>query len=320
MIPADKNDANDALLDRAQGVLYGQFIGDSLGSLVEWMSPHEIEADYPNGVRELVDGGPHGLHAGQPTDDSEMALALARSLVSLSSFDLDDIRGAYERWMRSEPFSVGQTCRAALTGGYMSPDSQANGALMRISPLAVFGAGRPADADGSIAEAATEDAKITHINPLCTAVNATYVLTLTRIVREGLTRDAAVDTLQSVAREYGSPEVEDLVERGLQAPPADFVQQMGWVTIAFTNAVYELARGDSFEESLVRTVGHGGDTDTNAAICGALLGGLYGAEAIPARWRETIDTCKAYPGTLRPRPEEYWPADVSQLARSLLAL
>ncbi|MCI6207607.1 MAG: ADP-ribosylglycohydrolase family protein [Corynebacterium glucuronolyticum] len=313
-------DYDDALVDRAQGVLYGQFIGDSLGSLVEWRSPHEIAEVYPDGVRELVDGGPYGLLAGQPTDDSEMALALARSLVTLGSFDIGDIRGAYERWMRSEPFSVGQTCKAALTGGYLSPDSQANGALMRISPLAVFGAGRPAEADGAIAEAAMEDAQITHVNPLCTAVNATYTLTLARIVREGLGRDDAVDTLHTVACEYGSPEVEELVSRGLEAPPEDYVQQMGWVTIAFTNAVYELAHGDSFEESLVRTIGHGGDTDTNAAICGALVGGLYGAEAIPQRWRDTIDNCKAYPGTLRPRPEEYWPADAAKLARNLVTV
>ena len=43
-----------SMTDRAQGVLYGQVIGDSLGSLVEFASPDTIAADYPGGVRELV--------------------------------------------------------------------------------------------------------------------------------------------------------------------------------------------------------------------------------------------------------------------------
>jgi ADP-ribosylglycohydrolase len=42
-------------LDRAKGRLFGQLIGDSLGSLVEFQDPDDIKADYPNGVRELAD-------------------------------------------------------------------------------------------------------------------------------------------------------------------------------------------------------------------------------------------------------------------------
>ena len=61
-------------LSRAQGCLLGQLAGDSLGSLVEFRSPQEIRRKYPNGVRELEDGGTWGTIAGQPTDDSEMGL------------------------------------------------------------------------------------------------------------------------------------------------------------------------------------------------------------------------------------------------------
>ena len=70
----------DGVLARAQGCLLGQLVGDSLGSLVEFESPEEVRSRYPHGVRDLADGGPFNLIAGQPTDDSEMALALARML------------------------------------------------------------------------------------------------------------------------------------------------------------------------------------------------------------------------------------------------
>lgn len=68
-------------LSRAQGCLLGQLAGDALGSLVEFQSPEQIRRKYPDGVRELADGGTWGTIAGQPTDDSEMALSLARMLI-----------------------------------------------------------------------------------------------------------------------------------------------------------------------------------------------------------------------------------------------
>ena len=46
-----------ARTDRARGALLGQFAGDALGSLVEFKSPANILDLYPEGVRELEDGG-----------------------------------------------------------------------------------------------------------------------------------------------------------------------------------------------------------------------------------------------------------------------
>lgn len=73
-------DENSTTLARARGCLLGQLAGDALGSLVEFQSPEEIHRSYPEGVRELADGGTWNTIAGQPTDDSEMALLLARML------------------------------------------------------------------------------------------------------------------------------------------------------------------------------------------------------------------------------------------------
>jgi len=71
----------------------------------------------------------------------------------------------------------------------------------------------------------------------------------------------------------------------------------------------------------VDTVMRGGDTDTNAAITGALLGAVYGLSAIPERWVRTVLECRpeeGRPGVERPRPQEYWPVDALDLAVSLL--
>lgn len=127
------------MLERAQGCLLGQLAGDALGSLVEFQTPDQIRREYPNGVRELADGGTWNTIAGQPTDDSEMALLLARLLVDQGRYDPEEARKAYLFWLDSGPFDCGMTVSSGLRGR-PNPDSQANGAMMRVSPLGIFGA------------------------------------------------------------------------------------------------------------------------------------------------------------------------------------
>jgi ADP-ribosylglycohydrolase len=74
------------LLSRAQGCLLGPLAGDALGSLVEFKTPEQIRRLHPEGVRELAGGTFHTI-AGQPTDDSEMALILARSIIEPGCYD-----------------------------------------------------------------------------------------------------------------------------------------------------------------------------------------------------------------------------------------
>ncbi|MGI5863844.1 MAG: ADP-ribosylglycohydrolase family protein [Myxococcales bacterium] len=64
-----------AVFDRALGALLGQAAGDALGTTVEFESRQAIARRYPQGLREIVGGGPFGLKPGQITDDTELALA-----------------------------------------------------------------------------------------------------------------------------------------------------------------------------------------------------------------------------------------------------
>ena len=84
--------------------------------------------------------------------------------------------------------------------------------------------------------------------------------------------------------------------------------------IALQHAFFHLKTSTDFEKALIATVTRGGDTDTNAAIAGALLGATLGVEAIPPRWRETVRDC------LPQRPVEYRCADLSGLAAMLIAM
>jgi ADP-ribosylglycohydrolase len=113
---------------------------------------------------------------------------------------------------------------------------------------------------------------------------------------------------------------ECLAQARLGKRPKEFLHQQGWVLIALQNAFCHLARGTLIEDALIETVSKGGDTDTNAAICGALLGAAQGRRAIPLRWSMPVLACRPLAKFAKqPRPARYWPDDVPLLAEALLA-
>jgi len=312
------DDTTPEQLSRAQGCWLGQLAGDSLGSLVEFRSPADIRRQYPDGVRELADGGTWNTLAGQPTDDSEMALALAHTLVRDGRYEVPSVRAAYVDWLHSDPFDRGSTVTAGLSGR-PSTSSQANGALMRISPLGIFCARRDPDQAAAWAQ---EDARLTHPHPVCVQANALFAVALAHAIRTGC--DGATLYQHILERAADLPVAAPLlsvIRDAAAAPPADYVHQQGWVLIAFQNALWQLRHAPTLEAGVVDTVMRGGDTDTNAAIAGALLGAVHGREAVPAQWADRVLNCRPSAGdprVQRPRPERFWPVDALELAAKLL--
>jgi ADP-ribosylglycohydrolase/fructose-1,6-bisphosphatase/inositol monophosphatase family enzyme/retron-type reverse transcriptase len=324
--------ADAGRLARAQGCLLGQLAGDSLGGLVEFRSAQTIRQAHPQGVRELIDGGQWRNLAGQPTDDSELALMLARTLVRERRYDPRAALDAYVHWYRSGPFDVGGTIGAALGAAAWAPEpehameaalarasriSQANGSLMRISPIGIFAAGRPALA----ADWARLDSGLTHPHPVCRDACAVFSAAISEAIAEGGGPEACYEAALEEARRSAAEPVRKALQDARSTRPADYQTKMGWVLIGLQNAFYQLLHAPSAEEGIVVTVLEGGDTDTNAAIAGALLGAVHGREAIPRRWRLALQACRPLPGsgTAHPRPAEFWPSDVLELAEQLLA-
>ena len=308
-------------LARAQGVLLGQLAGDALGSFVEFQDAQTIASKHPNGVTSLQDGGTWNLIAGQPTDDSEMALAMARSLCEKNRFDRDHVVKAYIDWRHSRPFDIGNTTINAISAleqdGQVASDSQANGALMRVSPIGVFASGTPARA----AELARQDASLTHPNAVTVEANAAFAAAVSTGVAGGSEEDMWSSAFANAGQGDGAATVRNRLLAGREQCPINFQDQMGWVLTAFQNAFYCLMSGQSLRDAIIGTVARGGDTDTNAAICGALLGASQGREAVPLQWRNAILSCRpiAADGFHEPRPNTYWPDDALDLAEALLA-
>ena len=220
-------------ISRAEGCLLGQLAGDSLGSLVEFQSPEEIAWKYPNGVRELADGGTWNTIAGQPTDDTEMALALARMLMKFKRYDADEAQKAYLMWLNSSPFDCGSTVAAGLRG-HLNRDSQANGALMRISPLGIFCCNWDKDRTSEFAQM---DAALTHPHPICLQTNSLFTMAIAEAVGQGKSTQQVYEDIKdwAVAMKVEKPLMKAVLDAA-DSRPADYVHQQGWVLIAFQNA------------------------------------------------------------------------------------
>jgi ADP-ribosylglycohydrolase len=198
-------------------------------------------------------------------------------------------------------------------------ESQANGALMRISPLGIFGAKHSLN---QIADWAQQDAALTHPHPVCKQINALFAMAISHAIKTGESPHALYQNILKWARDMQvDPSILTVIQSASDSPPEDYMHHQGWVLIAFHNALYQLLHAENLENGIVDTVMRGGDTDTNAAICGALLGAVHGRDAIPQQWLQSVLTCRpmaGQPGIHRPRPESFWPVDAMVLVERLL--
>lgn len=189
---------------------------------------------------------------------------------------------------------------------------------MRVSPIGIIAAGDPELAAGL----AARDARLTHPHPVCQAANAAFAAAVATGVAGGSAEEMCLAAELHAGNSEGARPVLRRLVLARRHEPEEFERQMGWVLTALQNAFHHLATGTPVAEAVRVTVARGGDTDTNAAICGALLGACQGREAIPLQWRNAVLSCRpvAAPGIHNPRPRAYWPDDALELAEALLSL
>ena len=281
--------------DRARGVLLGLAVGNLLGLPIEGASRSSIQRAYPDGVTEI---NPKERH--RPMDDD---LAQAVDLAEALAHDPDPITGFADRlvnWRTNNGRGIGimtstvidylevglgvPSAAKAYWQERGSPETQPNGALMRCAPVALK---HPLDPARLIEQTAATCA-VTHFAPgaqwSCILVNAALAMLL-----RGQTPSR--DDLTFAATQDGAPP--ELIAWTLAIPEAidERIAEervSGHTYLCMQAALWCLDTDDTLEAALIRIVSAGGDTDTNAAVAGAVLGARYGASAIPQRWLDCI--------------------------------
>jgi ADP-ribosylglycohydrolase len=278
---------------RAIGSILGLAIGDALGAPFEFRRRSQVA--FPLPAFELPW---NGMPPGTWTDNTAMAMNLWTSLIDHGgALDLGDVMDRHLAWLGSDPPDIGNQTRAALTLAWegtadparvvferRGPEvSAGNGSVMYCAPLGIVRARQPE----LLVEEAPALSRLTHWDGRCQTACLAVTSAVAALVR-GEAADAAVlNGLAVVADREGGEELEFLVGEAGRARQIDG-PDMGFALFTAGIALQVAGEELDFEEGLRYVVGLGGDTDTNAAVAGALLGALHGIDAIPPDWLGTL--------------------------------
>lgn len=280
-------DETAALRDRIRGCAVGAALGDALGMPLEFGPPRP-----PNAlVRRMLPGR---LPAGTFTDDTEMALALAESLLAKRPLDPVDLAQRFVDWYRTGPDDIGHHTRSVLSRIAFGepwerateavqrgwPDAAANGSVMRCWPVALA---HWNDLGQLLADSRLQS-RVTHPHPECVAGSAFVNGAIYHLLRGETPAEAVARALQAV-------DVPQPLRAVIEAAPQrrrEELENSGWVRHTLESAVWGLLTTASFDEAVVQVVNLGRDADTAGAVVGALAGAAYGLGAIPADWRDAL--------------------------------
>lgn len=239
--------------------IYGLAVGDALGV------PYEFR---PRGTFECTDMigyGTHGQPAGTWSDDTSMTLATCDSIRELGHIDTADMRDKFVGWIARGEYTIdgvfdygGTTARALHTGkGGSGERDNGNGSLMHIAPLAFTDA---------TDEEVSKVSAITHAHRTSTDACIIFVA-LMRSVMNGAFPSWVLQ---------------------LKDVPEQEIRSGGFVRDTLKAATWCFVNTNSYEDCVLSAVNLGDDTDTTAAVAGALAGTAYGIDAIPQEWIDSL--------------------------------
>ncbi|MFJ4714522.1 ADP-ribosylglycohydrolase family protein [Streptomyces sp. NPDC088785] len=278
---------------RAAGAVVGAAVGDALGAPFEFGPAGGFSARFPvpGAGGEMCGGG--GWEPGEATDDTQMAVLVAESLLERGGLDLPDIFARFQRWAVSEPKDIGLQTEDVLTNGLpwdtaaplhfqITGRAAGNGSLMRASTSAVHfaAAGRRATMD-----AARRIAALTHGDAAAWEGTALFH-ELVRVALEGADPLTALpDTLSLVHPAHRARYAAVLAPDWHPDRATEF---NGAVWPCLGSAVWALRTTTGFEDAVRAAIDLGGDTDTVAAVTGGLAGAVHGLDAIPEHWTRPL--------------------------------
>jgi len=299
--------SNLTTLDRFVGALLGHAVGDALGAPFETKTASEVASmlgPQPLMHREFEDPFCKGriIPAGSVTDDTELTYAFAQSLLT-GTFSQEDQFARYRALVHGDalspftgvkPYGFGGLTKQALAHPRLAkmfrdttiPDRASNGSLMRIAPLAL--AGVVNQGDDAVFRYAAQASEITHRNDLAIILCATYTVVLHCCLEDkpwSITGLLSTRYIASNARCSAA----NLVQAVYEYPMLDIGLKRGAALETFRLALCAMVVADgvpkdNFRAGMEWVILQGGDTDTNAAVAGALLGARYGASGIPKEW------------------------------------
>lgn len=317
----------EQIASRQRGALLGLAVGEALGITLErrHMPAPQFPVLTDGPVVEPRGGGRLELRPGQASWASEMAQVLWLSLRTHQRYDVLETGKAYARWL-PHALDVPDAVKAALDQILegRSPEYsgrrvwlegfrriQDNAPLARTAPIGVFFHSKAEER----MNASLDDSAVTHFDPLCQLACAAFNGIIAAAVRAPGERLDPSELLKAAEAELSlagsilgrrepdwvgqTKQAADWLREDLALAQTDDPQLYGpdihlfypWPTsirVSYRLALWELFHAPSLEAALLDVANRGGDSDTNAAVAGALLGSIFGEAAVPSPWAECV--------------------------------
>jgi ADP-ribosylglycohydrolase len=298
---------NTGLRTRFQATVLGLAVGDALGRPTEFLDSLEDIRDKfgPHGVTDFE---PDWHPAGTYTDDTQMALAVARALIQSGHQPLETLMNAmaheFIKWNRSPENNraPGVTCRTGceqLEAGVHwrhagVADSKGCGSAMRTAPIGLY----YHDDQPRLIEVARTSSLLTHGHPTALAAAAAAALPVAWALHGDDPRAYPARLIEALHSLPDSQEITHLIARVPQvlASPPDEVLHPAALGAAWTgeeavaSALYCFCRTPNDYRNTVLTAANTvGDSDSIACIAGAISGAYNDLDAIPEPWRQQVE-------------------------------
>ncbi|NBT89004.1 MAG: hypothetical protein EBT51_12020, partial [Flavobacteriaceae bacterium] len=268
--------------DRIAGGFVGLAIGDALGAPVEFCRRNTFET--VTGYRE---GGKFNLPAGAWTDDTAMAICLAKSLIEQNALDQTDLLNRFCRWAEHGEntstgvcVGIGQNTLRVL-GDYRRTGSleakpfgaknDGNGSLMRLFP-AIAAAYPNKDLALSISK---QQSKVTHASTIAED-SCAYAADLIFELLSGINSADWCDPISSA------------LEMELTGFSDVGIRTTGYVVDTLQASIWAALNSNSFEEAVLKAINLGDDADTVGAVTGQIAGSIYGYSKIPSHLKSGL--------------------------------
>lgn len=247
----------------------------------------------------------------------EPKYAICRAYLEWLETQSGNRKGKAECWIRNLPElnqrrAPGTTCISALQeikrGIEPINNSKGCGGVMRVAPVALYAVcgNRMSITDAD--RLAGDAAEITHQHPLGFISAALMVHVIYRLAQDehptrSVLKNYITEGVEVMRELYGShyndvERMAELSERAifLSSNADSDLENIkclgeGWVgEEALAIGLYcTLKYLDNFEEAMIASVNHGGDSDSTGAVTGNILGAAIGYEAIPKFYKEDVE-------------------------------
>lgn len=285
--------------------VFGFAIADAVGVPAEFKSRSFLKM-HP--ITDMVGYGTHNMPEGTWSDDSSMTIATMDSINECQGIDYNDIMKKFCEWARDSKytatgvfFDIGISTSTALSkyikgqnptecGGKNIRDN-GNGSLMRILPVVLFSNSKNLSYEDEV-KLINEISSLTHgheISQLGCKIYADYVKGLLN----GLSKSESLENLQAIdySQSYSLETIryyQRILDGSIINIPEEQIKSSGFVVDTLEASIWCTHNSESYEESVLKAVNLGDDTDTVGAITGSINGIIYGYYKIPKYWRDNL--------------------------------